>query len=77
MSPGDEHKLAEAMARLLNDAGLRARLAAGAQERVQQFTASAVAERLEGVYARVAPQYSGTSSEIYQASVDGRNADRS
>ena len=77
VSPGDEHKLAEAMARLLNNTGLRARLAAGAQERVQQFTASAVAERLEGVYARVAPRYSGTSSTIFQASVNGRNADRS
>ena len=40
--PGDEDKLAEAMARLLNDADLRVRLAAGAQERVQRFTASAV-----------------------------------
>jgi glycosyltransferase involved in cell wall biosynthesis len=75
--PGDEHKLAEAMARLLNDAGLRSRLAAGSQERVRQFTASAVAERLEGVYARVAPRNSGTSSKPYQASVNGRNADRS
>jgi len=61
--PGDEYKLAEAMARLLNDADLRARLAAGAQERVQQFTASAVVERLEAVYARVAPRNSGTSPE--------------
>ena len=52
--PGDEHKLAEAMARLLNDAELRSRLAAGAQERVQRFTASAVVERLEDVYGRVA-----------------------
>jgi glycosyltransferase involved in cell wall biosynthesis len=52
--PGDEYKLAEVMARLLNDAGLRGRLAAGARERVQRFTASAVAERLEAVYARVA-----------------------
>jgi glycosyltransferase involved in cell wall biosynthesis len=52
--PGDEHKLAEAMARLLNDADLRARLAAGAAERVRRFTASAVVERLEAVYARVA-----------------------
>jgi glycosyltransferase involved in cell wall biosynthesis len=52
--PGDEGKLAEAMARLLSDADLRARLASGATERVRPFTASAVAERLEAVYARVA-----------------------
>ena len=52
--PGDDTKLAEAMARLLTDADLRVRLAAGAQERVQGFTASAVVERLEAVYARVA-----------------------
>jgi glycosyltransferase involved in cell wall biosynthesis len=61
--PGDEHKLAEAMARLLDDADLRARLAAGSRERIQRFTASAVAERLEAVYARVAPRASGTSQE--------------
>ena len=53
--PGDEGRLAAAMARLLSDADLRARLAAGARERVRRFTASAVAERLEAVYARVAP----------------------
>lgn len=54
--PGDEHELNHAMARLLKDADLRARLAAGARERVQEFTASAVVERLEAVYARVAPR---------------------
>ena len=59
--PGDEYRLAEAMARLLNDADLRARLAAGAQKRVHRFTASAVVERLEAVYARVASRNSGTS----------------
>ena len=53
--PGDEYQLAGAMARLLTDADLRARLAAGAQKSVRQFTASAVVERLEAVYARVAP----------------------
>jgi glycosyltransferase involved in cell wall biosynthesis len=52
--PGDEDRLAAAMARLLNDADLRARLAAGAHERVRRFTASTVVERLEAVYARVA-----------------------
>jgi glycosyltransferase involved in cell wall biosynthesis len=75
--PGDEHKLAEAMALLLHDADLRARLAAGAQERVQRFTASAVVERLEAVYARVAPRDHATSAKAYWASVDGRDADRS
>jgi glycosyltransferase involved in cell wall biosynthesis len=74
--PGDEDKLAQAMARLLADAGLRGRLAAGAQERVQRFTASAVVERLEDVYARVAPRDSQTSPKTCQSSVDGRDADR-
>ncbi len=60
--PGDEHKLAGAMARLLADADLRARLAAGARERVQRFTASAVVERLEAVYAQVAPRGSVASA---------------
>ena len=75
--PGDDHKLAEAMARLLNDSELRARLAVGAQERVQRFTSSAVVERLEAVYARVAPRDHATSAKAYWASVDGRDADRS
>jgi glycosyltransferase involved in cell wall biosynthesis len=69
--PGDEYKLAEAMARLLNDSDLRVRLAAGAQERVQRFTASAVAERLEAVYARVAPRNSeGSPKPTGRASTD-------
>ena len=53
--PGDEGRLSAAMDRLLKDAGLRTRLAAAAQERVRSFTASSVVERLEAVYARVAP----------------------
>jgi glycosyltransferase involved in cell wall biosynthesis len=61
--PGDEGKLAAAMVRLLTDTDLRARLAAGAREGVRRFTASAVAERLEAVYARVAPLESSTSGE--------------
>jgi glycosyltransferase involved in cell wall biosynthesis len=73
--PGDEDKLAEAMARLLNDADLRARLAAGAAERIQRFTASAVVERLEAVYARVAPRDSGTSPKPTRRS--SSDADRS
>jgi glycosyltransferase involved in cell wall biosynthesis len=71
--PGDEYKLAEAMARLLTDPDLRVRLAAGAQERVQRFTASAVVQRLESVYARVAPRNPRTC----QVSTDGRDAGRS
>jgi hypothetical protein len=80
--PGDEYRLAEAVARLLNDADLRARLAAGGRKRAQRFTASAVVERLEAVYERVDPRNSETSptptrrastdeSKTYQASVDG------
>jgi glycosyltransferase involved in cell wall biosynthesis len=74
--PGDEYQLAEAMARLLNDADLRARLAAGARERVQRFTASAVAERLEDVYARVAPRNPETSPRTRRARADGRDTGR-
>jgi glycogen synthase len=53
---GDAPGLAAAMGRLLADGDLRARLGAGARVRVRAFTASAVAERLESVYARVAPR---------------------
>lgn len=60
--PGDDRALAAALVRLLDDAGLRARLGAGARERVRRFTASAVAERLETVYARVAPPDPGPAS---------------
>jgi glycosyltransferase involved in cell wall biosynthesis len=64
VSPGDESRLAETMVRLLNDPELRVRLAAGARERAKRFTASAVAERLEAVYAQVAPRRSGASPEL-------------
>jgi glycosyltransferase involved in cell wall biosynthesis len=59
--PGDAGQLTAAMGRLLNDADLRARLAAGARERIRRFTASSVTERLEAVYARVAPRDPGIS----------------
>jgi glycosyltransferase involved in cell wall biosynthesis len=68
--PGDEGKLTEAMGRLLNDGDLRARLGAGAAERVRRFTASSVSERLEAVYARVAPRNPGTPPETYRAATD-------
>jgi glycosyltransferase involved in cell wall biosynthesis len=54
--PGDEVALAAAMGRVLRDSALRSRLGVGAQERAHAFTASAVAEQLESVYARVAPR---------------------
>jgi glycosyltransferase involved in cell wall biosynthesis len=54
--PGDDRQLAAAMARVLTDGDLRSQLGVGAQKRVRAFTASAVAEQLESVYARVAPQ---------------------
>jgi glycosyltransferase involved in cell wall biosynthesis len=54
--PGNDRELAAAMGRVLADGGLRAQLGAGALEKVRAFTASAVAERLEAVYAQVAPQ---------------------
>jgi glycosyltransferase involved in cell wall biosynthesis len=73
--PGDEHKLAEAIARLLNDADLRVRLAAGTREHVQRFTASAVVERLEAVYARVAPRNSESPPETRQVRAGGRDAE--
>ena len=53
--PGDAGGLGAAMGRLLRDGALRDRLAAGARENVRRFTASSVVERLEVVYARVAP----------------------
>jgi glycosyltransferase involved in cell wall biosynthesis len=56
LAPGDEHALAKAMDSLLGDAELCGRLASRAQERVLQFTSSSVVQRLETVYARVAPQ---------------------
>ncbi len=57
--PGDHRQLAAAMDRVLGDGDLRSRLGVGAQQRVRAFTASAVAERLESVYARVAPAAAG------------------
>jgi glycosyltransferase involved in cell wall biosynthesis len=62
--PGDATGLTAAMSRLLADGDLRARLGAAAKVRVRAFTASAVAERLEAVYARVAPQHRDTVGAI-------------
>lgn len=56
VSPGSGRELAEAMARMLRDADLRSRLAAGAQDHVKPFTASAVVGRLEAVYEQVAEE---------------------
>jgi glycosyltransferase involved in cell wall biosynthesis len=58
--PGNDRELAAAIGRVLADGGLRAQLGAGALEKVRAFTASAVAERLEAVYARVAPRSPAT-----------------
>ena len=74
--PDDEYRLAAAMARLLNDADLRVRLGAGARERIQRFTATSVVERLESVYARVAPRNSGASPQpTRRASTDSTLTD--
>jgi glycosyltransferase involved in cell wall biosynthesis len=56
--PGDDQALMRAMSRILADDRLRARLGAGARDGVRAFTASAVAEQLESVYAKVAPMKS-------------------
>jgi glycosyltransferase involved in cell wall biosynthesis len=55
VSPGSETELTAAMERVLKDDELRRRVVAGAREKVTEFTASAVATRLEGIYAQVAP----------------------
>jgi glycosyltransferase involved in cell wall biosynthesis len=52
--PGNVRALTEAIRELLADEGLRAKYAAAARERVLRFTATAVAERLEAVYAKAA-----------------------
>ena len=52
--PGNVSALTEAISELLADESLRSRYAAAARERVLRFTATAVAERLEAVYAKVA-----------------------
>jgi glycosyltransferase involved in cell wall biosynthesis len=54
VAPGDSDALAAALRRVLASEELRSRLGAGARDRVHGFTASAVVERLESVYTRVA-----------------------
>ena len=54
--PDNDRELATAIGRILGDDHLRTRLCTGAQERVRAFTASAVAEQLESIYARVTLQ---------------------
>ncbi|MBD8869390.1 glycosyltransferase family 4 protein [Nocardioides donggukensis] len=52
--PGDPAALARALARLVEDRALRARLRAGAAEKVRGFVQSEVAARFEGIYASLA-----------------------
>ena len=50
---GDQRGLAQAIAALAADEGLRSRLAAGAIRKVKAFTASSVVPRIEAVYREV------------------------
>jgi glycosyltransferase involved in cell wall biosynthesis len=65
--PGDERELAVAIGRVLTDSDLRSRLSVGAHRKVRAFTASAVAEQLESVYARVAPRTSVAATVVAEA----------
>src|SRR6266496_1712364 len=62
VAPGDANGLAAAIDRVLADGELRKRLSAGARARVRAFTASAVAEQLEAVYAQVAPRLAAVTT---------------
>jgi glycosyltransferase involved in cell wall biosynthesis len=53
VSPGNESELAAAIARLLTQSHLRTQLGTGALAKVRDFTASAVANSLETIYAKV------------------------
>ena len=55
VAPGNEAELTVAIKRVLDDEGLRLQITGGARKMVQHFTATTVAERLETVYAQVAP----------------------
>jgi len=52
--PGNVSALTEGISELLADESLRSKYAMAARDRVLRFTATAVAERLEAVYAKVA-----------------------
>jgi glycosyltransferase involved in cell wall biosynthesis len=55
VAPGDEGGLAAALARLLDDAALRAAMGDAARERARRFDVDAIAERLERVYGAPRP----------------------
>ena len=55
VTPGNEAELTTAIQRVLQDEGLRFQIIAGGRKMVQHFAATTVAERLETVYAQVAP----------------------
>jgi glycosyltransferase involved in cell wall biosynthesis len=55
VAPGDADAVADAIVRLRASTELRARLGAGARERVLEFTASRVVDQLEAIYRRVLP----------------------
>jgi phosphatidylinositol alpha-mannosyltransferase len=54
VSPGDEHALADAVCRLVDDEGQRARLGAAAREiAVERYSWPGIARRLSAIYERV------------------------
>lgn len=53
-APGDGHALATSVARILDDPDLRAALIQRAQDRVEQFSATAMAEGVLSVYRSIA-----------------------
>ncbi len=73
-APGDAADLARALRRLVEDAGLRARLARGAQARFRErFSAAAFAADLGAIYARLGLAPSTTRAEVghYRGAVAG------
>ena len=53
MPPGDAEALRSAMARLVNDPALAARMGAAGQERVTAFHVGTVVKEIEAVYGEV------------------------
>ena len=53
VAPGDAVQLSDAIARLLDDGGLRARMGAAARERVESFSPERIVPRILDVYTTV------------------------
>jgi glycosyltransferase involved in cell wall biosynthesis len=67
VAPGDAVQLTDAIARLLDDPALRARMGRAARERVELFSPERIVPRIVDVYTTVSRRTSRTADAVSQS----------